>query len=125
MFGVAKEGGTAGFTSSLRRTTGPAGHPRAGTPRRRTARTDGRHRGEHLAHLPRTAGPDRPAGHGARDPRLLARERRVRSDAETQRRQPAMDLLRGPAHGERDAWSPPHRVASLQGRLPAVPHDEG
>ena len=36
-----------------------------------------------------------------------------------------MDVLRGSAHRQRATGHPPHRVAHVQGRLPAVPDDAG
>ena len=36
-----------------------------------------------------------------------------------------LDLLRGPAHRQRPPRHPPHRVAHVQGRLPALPDDAG
>ena len=60
----------------------------------------------------------RAAGAGA-----LARARRLRPLAGQPRGRRGLELLRGPADGERPARLPPRALARLQGRLPALPHD--
>ena len=58
--------------------------------------------------------------HAQRDLREVGRPQRGRRGVSR-----ALDLLRGPAHGERPTRHPPHRVADLQGRLPPVPDHAG
>ena len=55
----------------------------------------------------------------------MAREGRVRPLARRDRGPPALGVQRGPADRQRHARHPPRRGARVQGRLPALPDDEG
>ena len=54
----------------------------------------------------------------------MAPGRRVRAPGEPARGRAAVELLRGPADGERQARITPRALADLQGHLPALPRDE-
>ena len=65
----------------------------------------------------------RPArARGARA-RVLARALDLPARDRPARRRARVGVLRGPAHGERQAGHPPRRVAHVQGRVPALPDD--
>ena len=71
---------------------------------------------------PRAGGPalGRP-----RDPRPVARSRRLRAQRRDHPGRPLVGVLRRPTDRQRHARHAPHRGPGLQGRLPPLPHDEG
>ena len=76
-------------------------------------------------HVPPGHPAGRPARPRPRRTRVLARERCLRPLPRPQRRATAVGIQRGPSHGQRHAGNPPCRSPGVQGRLPALSHDEG
>ncbi len=101
------------------------GHAALRTSSLRQSTTTTKDPSEQLPPRPPAGGPARPR---ARGPRVLAGTRHLREVRGAQRGRPRprhVDLLRGPADRQRPAGHPPHRVADVQGRLPAVPDHAG
>ena len=61
----------------------------------------------------------------ARGARALAGRQGLRAQPGAERRQPDLDVLRGPADRERHARRAPRRGPGVQGRLPPLQDDEG
>ncbi len=104
------EGGTAALSERERRPSSPKCSTRKETPGDR---------------IRPAAAPRRPARARARGDRRLARVQGLPAQHRRHRVRAVLDVLRGPPDRQRHAGHPPRRGPRLQGRLPALPDDEG